>query len=74
MRVPDLITLDEACAIARCPSKQSYYRAVRNGILPRPLTISGPSLVDRDALVEAINRRIELERSRPLRQWRRGGA
>ena len=68
--LPNLIPLHEACALART-SIQGYRRAVKRGILPRPISITGPALVDRDKLVTAIQRQIELAESRPVRQWRR---
>jgi len=69
-KLPTLISLQEACAIAHC-SRAAYYRAAKNGRLPRPIVISGPALVNKDELEEAIQRRIEFSKSRPLRQWRR---
>ena len=69
-KLPTLIPLQEACKLAHC-SRAAYYRAAKNGILPRPIVISGPALVNKDELEAAIQARIEFSKSRPLRQWRR---
>jgi len=68
--LPKLIPLREACDLAHT-SVQGYRRAVRRGALPRPVTITGPALVDKDELEEAIRRQLELSAARPVRQWRR---
>ena len=69
-KLPTLISLQEACAIAHC-SRAAYYRASKKGTLPRPIVLTGPALVNRDQLIEAIQARIEFSKSRPLREWRR---
>src|SRR5262245_18164934 len=45
-KLPTLIPLQEACAIAHC-SRAAFYRASKKGILPRPITISGHALVNK---------------------------